>query len=251
MGTRQQRWVWLVGGAPALALAMACSAGCDVSPQPETLTTCGEEPSVDPIRLRFESTALGTTLIGSPLAVYVRSCSSDEPQPPEPGEVLRSTDLDSKAPPAATKVSHDGSFEIAVGGVPTHVYRVGVVSPKARPVDVTVTDDGLIEVSPCLEGAVDDYPNVPTGASEVIEVTLTNDCGHDVSISDAALRDGTAGFSLGSTPLGNVPAASSVVVEVTYQPLGLDPAEDILLVRFAEGPEGRAAVTLRAQPLPE
>jgi hypothetical protein len=163
--------------------------------------------------------------------------------------VLHAVNLDSQSPEVNAPVGPHGSFEIALPGAPTDVYRLQVTTPDIESLffDVTSSADDVVVVTPCLGRPLVGFPDVSPGQPVVLDVELSNECDSAVAITGAALRLGDQGFAIVDDPVTTVAEPEApVTVRVRFEAATGGAHEDILLIHFTAGAEARTAITLRA-----
>jgi len=174
----------------ALALTLAC--GCIVSPQPEP-------PTIDADRVWIE---LVSTNPDQPDAEPDTAIVHGDSGAVTPGgALLRVVNLDLTETVREVVVEGDGSFSVALGGEPGHVFRLRAFADElwSRPVDVVAPEEtGPVEPAPHPLGdcflvrspSAVEFGSVPVGDIAVEVVTIENECGDPASIESIRLRIG-------------------------------------------------------------
>jgi len=214
------------------------AAGCVVSPQPSPPL---DEPSIDDdgfsvIETGAEDANMFVSFSAAPGTV----------DPPE-GDVIV-TNLDNDDAPSVASVNDDGSFTIALAGLPTDVIRFQVKQTlRSQPIDLAIdaTAQGItvVEDSPsCF--VIEPARYVPLdGAGDARSVVLRNECEDSVRIDAPRLRRGQASFTF--SPTDSFTIEPGEVTFITIRVEGSDgEVEDVLFLDVIEPEVTRRAITL-------
>jgi hypothetical protein len=208
-----------------LALVVAgfvlASSGCAVSPQPSPPGSSLEVALVTP-GLTPEAAFEGVVFRGAPGAVT-----------PAVGVVVI-TNLDTSDAPSLAPVSADGSFEVAVSGSLSDVYRLQVKagSQRSEPRDLRVDGTSFALAVPALDDCFFIDPTTwlaLDGAGDARSLVLENACAEPVGFLAPRLRRGLAGFGL--TPTSSFVLAPGASTTITIRSNGPgSESEDVLLL---------------------
>lgn len=204
-----------------LAAAVLASSGCAVSPQPSPPGGSLEVALISP-GLTPEAAFDGVVFRGAPGAVSPA------------GGVVLITNLDTSDAPSVAPVNDDGSFEIAVPGSLSDVFRLQLKDGQRRsePVDLRVDGASFAIALPTLDDCLFIDPAAWValdGAGDARSLVLENSCAEPVSFLAPRLRRGLAGF--GTTPTASFvlePGASTTLTVRANGPAS--EAEDVLLL---------------------
>ncbi len=221
----------------AIAISLALTS-CVVSPQP---SPPDPEPDLDGGGIGVLDP--GTEDIGYLLTFEAAPGTVD----PARGTVIV-TNLDLDDAPSRVAVRSDGSFTIALAGLPgdTVRFQVDQDGNRSEPADVEVDATGqvgtLVEDAPaCLTFAPARY--LPLAASAAHSIVIRNDCSETVSLGAPRLRRGLGPFTF--SPTAPIQIAAGDVAFITVRSSGeADEHEDVLLVDVLAPVIARRAVTL-------
>ncbi|MFO0554788.1 MAG: hypothetical protein U0271_40805 [Polyangiaceae bacterium] len=222
-----------------VTLVALFSAGCVVSPQPSP-------PETDP---ELDGDGIDVGVIPETVSEYISFDAAPGTVKPAEGVVIV-TDLDTTEVPSTAVVRSDGSFSIALPGLPGHTYRFQVKQGDARsqPVDLVVDDTGTTAVlveedaPSCL--VLDPGRYAPLdGEGDATTLLLRNDCGVPVRIAAPRLRRGQGPFVFSPTGALEIPASEVGFITVRAGGSGAE-TEDVLLLDVEEPVATRRAITL-------
>lgn len=209
---------------------------CVVSPQPSPPAT----PDLEGDKLGLILTELVASSMvgfrGEPGAVH----------PPE-GQVLI-TNLDDTLQPSVASVRADGSFDLAVPGLPGQRFRfqAKLGTQRSEPVDLTVDPvTGRVVRGPSPTACLGLTPprwahfEAPGTARALV---IENRCGAPVTFEAPRLRRGRAGFSVSPTAGGSLPTGVVTTLTLTLEG-GAEP-EDVLLFTTTAPNAETYAITL-------
>ncbi|MFO0758769.1 MAG: hypothetical protein U0359_19920 [Byssovorax sp.] len=218
-----------------LGLSTALAAGCVVSPQPS------------PPDVIFDGARLGLTPSIEALSSVVGFQAQPGTVTPAGGEV-RITNLDTTDAPSIAKVEADGSFTIAVPGLPGQTFRFQAKNGDARsaPFDARVdlsggdlssglTPPSCVAFDPPRWVALD-------GAGDARSIVLENGCASAISIAPPRLRRGLGGFSF--SPTGPIEIGPAATATLTFRAGDGPEVEDVVLLDVTAPSPVRHAVTL-------
>jgi hypothetical protein len=204
-----------------LAGSVLAGSGCAVSPQPSppgaSLEVALVSPGVTP-----EAAFEGVVFRGAPGAVS-----------PARGVVVV-TNLATADAPSVAPVSPDGSFEIAVPGSLSDVFRLQPRDGATRgePVDLRVDGASFAIAVPSLDDCFFIEPATwiaLDGPGDARSLVLENACAEPVSFLAPRLRRGLAGF--GATPTSSFALAPGASATITVRSNGPgSESEDVLLL---------------------
>lgn len=204
-----------------LAGTVLAAGGCAVSPQPSPPGSNLEVALVAP-GLTPEAAFEGVVFRGAPGAVS-----------PARGVVLV-TNLDTADAPSVAPVSSDGSFELAVSGSLSDLFRVQLRdgAERSEPVDLRVDGASFAIAAPALDDCffIDPATWIALdGAGDARSLVLENACAQPVSFLAPRLRRGLAGF--GATPTSSFVIAPGASTTITVRSNGpASESEDVLLL---------------------
>lgn len=193
-----------------------------ISPQPVPIP--GSKPLIDVAAIEARADGDATRVVGGPNAVT-------------PNARIFAWDVDARTSAEAT-VGGDGAFTLALGGAPTHAFRlVALVESFTTVADVVVDARGHAvprTFEACVRGGNSDVPNVfaadaPVGGAKEVSTTFTNTCERDVTAS-LAWVSGPAFASRGDTSLA-IPKGEARPVTLVLAPRARGFAIELLLVR--------------------
>lgn len=219
--------------------AAVFAAACVVSPQPSPPAT---EPDLDGDGIDLID--LGTEDLSQLLTFEAGAGTVD----PADGVVIV-TNLDTTDSPSVVPVRDDGSFSVALNGIPGNVVRFQVRLDDARsqPVDLQVDPTGqtgtvladepaCLVIEPARFLSLDDAPSTKS-------VLLRNQCEERVRIAAPRLRRGEGPFTFSPTATTDIPAGETLIM--TVRAIGDAPEiEDVLLLDILEPAPSRRAITL-------
>lgn len=220
-------------------LAAVFAAACVVSPQPSPPAT---EPDLDGDEIQLIE--VGTEDVSELISFEAGPGTVD----PAEGVVLV-TNLDNTDSPSVVPVRADGSFAVALNGIPDDVFRfqVRLDEVRSQPVDLRVDPTGqtsnvLTDEPACLVIEPARYlslQDVPSSQS----ILLRNQCQELVRIAAPRLRRGQGPFAFSPTGNSDIPSGETLVM--TVRALG-DAAEqeDVLFLDIVAPVVARRAITL-------
>lgn len=231
----KRRMGWL----RAVVLALPLLTSCVVSPQPSPPV---DEPELD---------GGGIGVIGN-AAEDFNQLLTFEAQPgtvvPADGVVV-ATNLDRTDAPSTVAVRADGSFAVALTGLPGHTVRFQVEQDSARsePVDLEVDASG--QTSTIVAGEPDCLVFEPErwvaldSFGDARSVVIRNDCEASVAFATPHLRRGEGPFTF--TPTTSFELAPGASQVVTVRASGNDgEREDVLFLDVVQPVPARHAITL-------
>lgn len=225
--------------AALLALGLFAFVGCVVSPQPSPPI---DEPSFDADGLGITETATEDSLT---MISFVAA-----PGTVDPAEgVVVVTNLETSDAPSIATVSDDGSFSIALNGLPTDVVRFQVKQGNVRSQPVDIAIDATAQGFDVIDGApaclvVDPAKFVAlSGQDDARSIILRNQCDSVVRIQPPRLRRGQGAFTF--APTGQLSIDPGAVSFVTVRVEGsAGETEDVLFLDVIEPEVSRRAITL-------
>ena len=213
-------WTFLVNASRFLLwVALTTATGCVVSPQPSPPILEGDRIGL------VQDTGISFSSVG-----FVAGPGTVAPA----RGVVIVTNLDQSDAPSIAAVAPDGSFTIAVSGVPGQRFRFQAKdgSTRSEPFDALVgasgetvaadaTDPACLVVTPALWASLG-------GAGDTVSIALENRCTGAFTLAAPRLRRGLAGFSTAqATPIA---LAGSATATFTVSAGSGPEVEDVLFL---------------------